>query len=78
MAHDAGKGAKPRPYSISQADYTNNLGAIINNSRPDSLDDEDDDGDCKVCGGPMYTQPHWRYSYCDDCGASIKKEPMEP
>jgi hypothetical protein len=74
MAHDAGKGAKPRPFSVSQEEYTNRLGSIFGKSPEPS----DDDEDCKVCGGPMYTQIHWRYSYCDDCGASIKKEPMEP
>lgn len=78
MAFDAGKGSKPRPFGVSQEDYTNNLANILANSRPDSLDDEDEDADCKVCGGPMYTQIHWKWSYCDDCGASIKKEPMEP
>ena len=77
MAHDAGKGAKPRPFSVSQDDYQNNLVNILANSRPVSTEDEDDD-ECLVCGGPMYTQIHWRYSYCDDCGASIKKQPMEP
>lgn len=78
MLYDAGKGSRPRPYSISQDNYQNNLATILTNSRPDILDDEDEDADCKVCGGPMYTQMHWKYSYCDDCGASIKKEPMEP
>lgn len=74
MAHDAGKGAKPRPFSVSQEEYTKNLDNIFGKS-PEI---NDDDEDCSVCGGPMYTQIHWRYSYCDDCGASIKKEPMEP
>jgi hypothetical protein len=74
MAHDAGKGSKPRPFSVTQDVYTQNLEKIFGVSPEPS----DDDEDCKVCGGPMYTQIHWRYSYCDDCGASIKKEPMEP
>lgn len=74
MAHDAGKGNKPRPFSVSQEEYTNRLGSIFGKSPITS----DDDEDCSRCGGPMYTQIHWRYSYCDDCGASIKKEPMEP
>ena len=74
MAHDAGKGAKPRPFSVSQEEYTSRLGSIFGKSPMPS----DDDEDCSRCGGPMYTQIHWRYSYCDDCGASIKKETMEP
>ena len=24
---------------------------------------------CDVCGGPMYSAPHWNYGQCDDCGA---------
>lgn len=73
MAHDAGKGGKPRPFSVSQEDYVNRLGAIV-----DKPEVDDDDWTCESCGGPLYTQPHWRYCYCDDCGKSVKKEPMEP
>jgi len=73
MAHDAGKGGKPRPFSVPQEDYTKNLEAIIGKPEVD-----DDDWTCDSCGGPMYTQIHWRYCYCDDCGKSVKKEPMEP
>ena len=25
---------------------------------------------CDVCGGPMYSAPHWSYGKCDDCGAT--------
>ena len=74
MAHDAGKGGKPRPFSVSQEEYTNRLDSIFGKS----LEISDDDEDCPVCGGPLYTQIHWKFTYCDDCGHSIKKEPMEP
>jgi hypothetical protein len=73
MAHDAGKGGKPRPFSVPQEDYTKNLEAIIGKPEVD-----DDDWTCDSCGGPMYSQPHWLWSYCDDCGTRVKKEPMEP
>ena len=76
MAHNAGKGSRPRPFSISQEEYTDRLGQIFGKSPEPS--DDDDDSDCPACGGPLYTQIHWHYSYCDDCGRSIKKEPMEP
>lgn len=36
--------------------------------------DEDDNEDCPRCGGPIYTQPHWHYYECDDCGWRQKKE----
>jgi DNA-directed RNA polymerase subunit RPC12/RpoP len=76
MAHNAGKGSKPRPFSISQEDYVNRLNTIFNHDSKSFEDDED--YDCPACGGPLYTQPHWSYTYCDDCGHRIKKEPMEP
>ena len=74
MAHDAGKGSKPRPFSVSQDVYTQNLEKIFGVA----LQVTDDDEDCPVCSGPLYTQIHWSYTYCDDCGHRIKKEPMEP
>lgn len=75
MAHDAGKGAKPRPFSVTQEEYRKNLQAILDKRL---VVEDEDDASCKACGGPMYTQILWRYSYCDDCGKSVKKEPMEP
>ena len=38
------------------------------------VEDEDEDDTCSSCGGPMYTQPHWAYSKCDDCGRTVRKE----
>lgn len=73
MARNAGKGAKPRPFSVSQDEFISRLDDIIRKPEVD-----DTDWTCDSCGGPMYTQPHWRYCYCDDCGKSVKKELMEP
>ena len=38
----------------------------------------DDEPSCSSCGGPMYTQPHWKYMQCDDCGRRDDKEVDEP
>ena len=35
---------------------------------------EDDEPTCPSCGGPLYTQPHWGYWQCDDCGRREDKE----
>jgi tRNA(Ile2) C34 agmatinyltransferase TiaS len=32
-------------------------------------DIEEEEWTCDVCGGPMYSAPHWHYGRCDDCGA---------
>jgi tRNA(Ile2) C34 agmatinyltransferase TiaS len=39
---------------------------------------DDDEPTCPSCGGPMYTQAHWHYWQCDDCGRREDKEPEEP
>ncbi len=39
---------------------------------------DDDEPSCARCGGPMYTQPHWGYAQCDDCGRREDKEVDEP
>jgi len=39
---------------------------------------EPDEPTCPSCGGPMYTQAHWHYWQCDDCGRWDDKEEMEP
>ena len=38
MAHEAGKGSKPRPYSVSQKEYETRWDAIFSR---DGLDDND-------------------------------------
>lgn len=35
----------------------------------EDLEEQSDDWCCDVCGGPMYSAPHWSYGQCDDCGA---------
>ena len=39
---------------------------------------EEDEPTCPRCGGPIYSQPHWSYFQCDDCGYREKKVEMEP
>ena len=34
------------------------------------IDHDDSEWTCDVCGGPMYSAPHWNYGKCDDCGAT--------
>ena len=41
-------------------------------------DDYDEDPECDYCGGPLYTQPHWQYWQCEDCGRRHYPEPNEP
>lgn len=38
MAHEAGKGSRPRPFSVSQAEYESRWDAIFSR---DGLDDND-------------------------------------
>lgn len=48
---------------------------------PDGLlnePDPDDEPCCPRCNGPIYSQPHWSYFRCDDCGYTEKKAEMEP
>lgn len=69
MAHDAGKGARPRPYSIPQEEYVERLGTIFEKKQ------EIEVPKCPVCEGTMHTQTNWRFFYCDnaDCNGSIHK-----
>lgn len=72
MAHDAGKGSKPRPYSIPQEEYTERLKAIFG----DRLDELDIKAVvCPVCSDAMHTQENWKFFYCNnaDCSGSIHK-----
>jgi rubrerythrin len=36
---------------------------------PQEIDHSEEEWTCDVCGGPMYSAPHWNYGQCDDCGA---------
>lgn len=72
MSHDAGKGSKPRPYSISQLEYVYKLSTILDKKKPEidacTLA-------CPVCSGAMHTQENWKFFYCNnaDCNGSIHK-----
>lgn len=37
-------------------------------------EDFDDEPTCDSCGGPLYTQSHWKYYRCDDCGRTYNKD----
>lgn len=39
---------------------------------------EDDEPTCPRCNGPMYTQAHWKYWQCDDCGYREQNQVDEP
>lgn len=69
MAHDAGKGAKPRPYSIPQEEYVNRLNAIFVKKQ------ETEVPNCPVCGNTMHTQTNWGRFYCNDssCHGVVEK-----
>ena len=45
----------------------------FNDEDPQDLSEDnersEDEWTCESCGGPMYSQPHWGYGQCDDCGA---------
>jgi hypothetical protein len=71
MAHDAGKGSKPRPYSIPQEEYVNRLDAIFKRQREERTAELA----CPVCSGAMHTQENWKFYYCNnaDCNGSIHK-----
>ena len=36
--------------------------------RSEDIEEQSDEWCCESCGGPMYSQPHWGYGQCDDCG----------
>lgn len=72
MSHDAGKGSKPRPYSISQEEYVDRLGAIFGKEQPEI---DASTLACPVCSSAMHTQENWKFFYCNnaDCNGTIYK-----
>lgn len=66
MANEAGKGSRPRPYSISQV-------KAIFGDRLEELDIKA--VVCPVCSDAMYTQENWKFFYCNnaDCNGMIHK-----
>lgn len=43
--------------------------AMIDDEHNDEVEYSEEEWTCDVCGGPMYSAPHWSYGQCDDCGA---------
>lgn len=43
---------------------------IDEHEHEDGIDHSEEEWTCDVCGGPMYSAPHWSYGQCDDCGAT--------
>lgn len=86
MTHEAGKGDTMRPTNheafsqsfdriFGKPKLPQNCGTGYCSCLECLKDDlEDDELTCPSCGGPMYTQAHWRYSQCDDCGRREDKE----
>ena len=71
MTHEAGKGDTMRP--TNHEAFSKGFDRIFG-----KREIEDDEPTCSSCTGPMYTQAHWQYWQCDDCGYTEYKEEMEP
>jgi tRNA(Ile2) C34 agmatinyltransferase TiaS len=72
MTHEAGKGDTMRP--TNHKAFAEGMDRIFGKR----VIEEDDEPSCPSCTGPMYTQAHWKYWQCDDCGRREDKEPEEP
>ena len=75
---DGGKGSARRKEDVKKIHdnwdliFGNKKDTAMNEHEEDNNDDIDhseEDWTCDVCGGPMYSAPHWSYGQCDDCGA---------
>jgi rubrerythrin len=80
---DGGKGSARRKEDVSK--INDNWDRIFKKDKPmnehkeepqrsEDTEQSDEEWTCDVCGGPMYTQPHWDYGQCDDCGARQELE----
>jgi rubrerythrin len=82
MSSDGGKGSARRKEDVSKIHENwdrifgkkDNKPMIDEHDDPQERSDEDyerseEEWTCDVCGGPMYSAPHWSYGQCDDCGA---------
>ncbi len=74
---DGGKGSVRR--NEDNDAYRSNYDAIFGKGKKtmieeeehnDEVDYSEEEWTCDVCGGPMYSAPHWSYGKCDDCGAT--------
>jgi rubrerythrin len=71
---DGGKGSGRRKEDASKVRDNWDLifkkkDTTMNDEHDDEIDHDDSEWQCDVCGGPMYSAPHWNYGQCDDCGA---------
>lgn len=74
---DGGKGSARRKEDVSKIHdnwdriFKKDKPMIENDEEPQRSEDteQSDEWTCDVCGGPMYSAPHWHYGQCDDCGA---------
>jgi ribosomal protein L37AE/L43A len=62
MTHEAGKGDTMRP--TNHKAFAEGMDRIFGKREVE----EDDEPSCPSCTGPLYTQAHWGYVQCDDCG----------
>jgi hypothetical protein len=77
MSSDGGKGSARRKEDVSKIHENwdiifgkkDNKPMIDEHDEDDEIEHDDSEWTCDVCGGPMYSAPHWSYGQCDDCGA---------
>jgi rubrerythrin len=83
MSHsDGGKGSARRKEDVSKINDNWDIifGRKSSGCKEKTMNEHEDNIEqseewcCDVCGGPMYTQPHWDYGQCDDCGARQELE----
>lgn len=85
---DGGKGSSPRPYSVSQEEYSKRWDAIfqrdldepqIDEEEQYTSEEEDDSLRCVRCGGvdTMYRTPNGMHMVCDQCGYAERVLPSE-
>jgi rubrerythrin len=78
MSSDGGKGSARRKEDVSKIheNWDRIFGkkkeetSMIDEHDDDEIEHDDSEWSCDVCGGPMYSAPHWNYGKCDDCGAT--------
>lgn len=80
---DGGKGSSRRKEDVKKIHDNWDLifgrkeKTMVEDGPQERSDDERNDEEewtCDVCGGPMYSAPHWHYGQCDDCGARQELE----
>jgi rubrerythrin len=77
MSSDGGKGSARRKEDVSKIHENwdiifgkkDNKPMIDEHDEDDEIEHNEEEWTCDVCGGPMYSAPHWSYGQCDDCGA---------